>query len=146
MDTAKTNCRKSCGLCSGMIPHESTHCYDDVANCQELFVASNSCWTQTDEWKMKLSKHGYPTGGCRRSCGLCGDGPQHPSVECYDTSERCATEVLKLGLCWEPDKKLGCKKSCGFCKGDEKHPSVTCYDKDSHCKDKLYNCKRFGRR
>merc|ERR1712080_317871 len=65
-------CMKSCGLCTGMEPHNSTICYDKSNECIEL--AETLCWNV----ELKES--------CKKSCGLCSGMEPHSSNTCYDKS------------------------------------------------------------
>merc|ERR1712080_18395 len=94
-------CMKSCGLCTGMEPHNSTICYDKSNECIEL--AETLCWNV----ELKES--------CKKSCGLCIGMTPHNSTTCYDMADRCVE--LAETLCWNEDVQDACKKSCGLCTG-----------------------------
>merc|ERR1719187_1763944 len=104
------------------------NCEDNWGDCQDL-ANDNQCW------QIK---------GCRRSCGLCGDLPRHPSVDCYDEYSNCP-ELVQTNKCGRVLQDgngvaLKCQKSCGKCAGDTPHDSNTCYDEWDKCQKSCGKC------
>ena len=106
MDWGK-NCKKSCGLCEGMTPHDTNTCPDKYPTCKTYY--SKYCFVES---YAKI---------CCKSCR---------GTSCHDEKRNCP-ELAKTNC-----KEYGqnCKKSCGLCEGMTPHDSNTCPDLWPSCK------------
>merc|ERR1712133_47967 len=110
----KNGCKRTCGLCPGQTPVESTHCWDDWGdNCKKY--VSESC---------------HAVGqGCRKSCGLCKGMTPHPSNTCYNQYSNC--DELAHHCKNSQNTRNNCRKTCNACEGTlppEPEPQDSCRD------------------